>query len=190
MLEEQTLVWRLNQGQADALREVYERYKGDLVTLATTLLADKAQAEDVVHDVFVGFLNAPGKMRIKRSLGAFLATCVANRARNHTRRHRRLVGDGGEGLEGMAAREDAPDEVAASGEALREVAAALGQLPYEQREAVMLHLKSGLKFREIARIQAVSINTVQGRYRYGMEKLRTLLNRKVTPCEATTTSVN
>jgi len=56
---------------------------------------------------------------------------------------------------------------------------ALAQLPYEQREAVVLRLCSGMRFHAIARTQGVSINTVQGRYRYGLDKLKTLLDGKL-----------
>ena len=55
----------------------------------------------------------------------------------------------------------------------------MAELPYEQREAVLLHLHVGMTFRAIAQTQAVSINTVQGRYRYGLDRLRTLLNGKL-----------
>ena len=64
-------------------------------------------------------------------------------------------------------------------EELRRLAEALATLPYEQREVVVLHLKGDLTFREIARIQDTSINTVQSRYRYGIDKLRSLLNGEV-----------
>ena len=57
----------------------------------------------------------------------------------------------------------------------------MAQLPYDQREAVILHLQAGMKFREIANSQNVSINTIQSRYRYGLERLRSLLDGKVTP---------
>lgn len=56
------------------------------------------------------------------------------------------------------------------------LSAALAQLPYEQREAVVLKTKHEMKLRDIARLQGVSISTVHGRYRYGMNKLRALLN--------------
>jgi len=56
---------------------------------------------------------------------------------------------------------------------------ALAQIPYEQREVVTLHLKAGMKFREIARLQNGSVNTIQSRYRYGLEKLRLLLDDEV-----------
>ena len=61
-----------------------------------------------------------------------------------------------------------------------QVRLALAQLPYEQREVVVMHFKGGLTFREIAEWQEVSINTVQGRYRYGLDKLRQLLGERST----------
>ena len=56
----------------------------------------------------------------------------------------------------------------------------LGRLPYEQREIIVLHLHQEMRFREIAEALGVSINTVQSRYRYGPEKLRSILNSTVT----------
>ena len=53
---------------------------------------------------------------------------------------------------------------------------ALSQLTFEQREAVSLHAQTGMKFKAIAKLQNVSINTVQSRYRYGLDKLRSILD--------------
>lgn len=179
MFAEKLLVWRFNRGRKEALRAIYERHKDELVTLATALLADKADAEDVVQDVFVGFLQSSGKFRLTGSLGGFLATCVANRARNHNRSTRRRVQESAESMEVVAPEREQPDRAAVFGEALQHLGQALAKLPHEQREAVLLHLRSGLKFRAIAEVQAVSINTAQGRYRYGIDRLKTLLDGKV-----------
>jgi len=86
MLREVQLIWRFNRGHPDALRDIYEGHKHQLVTLAAALLLDKAEAEDVVHDVFVGFMRSGGRFRLTGSLKGFLATCVANRARNQNNR--------------------------------------------------------------------------------------------------------
>jgi RNA polymerase sigma-70 factor (ECF subfamily) len=64
-------------------------------------------------------------------------------------------------------------------EELKQLAEALATLPYEQREVVVLHLKGDLTFRAIAKVQDASINTVQSRYRYGIDKLRSMLNGEV-----------
>jgi len=188
MLEEKRLVWRFNRGHPDALREIYERHKVRLVTLATALLADKAEAEDVVHDVFVGILRSAGKFRLTGSLKAFLATCVANRARNRNRVSRRRVEHDGDWPDLVGPDNERPDWAAMFGEEQQQVGRALAGLPYEQREVVVLHLKGGMRFREIAQVQSASINTVQGRYRYGLDKLRTLLNAKASTCNEMMTS--
>jgi len=40
---------------------------------------------------------------------------------------------------------------------------AIAQLTYEQQEVIMLHLRGDMKFREIASLQGISINTVKSR---------------------------
>ena len=72
-----------------------------------------------------------------------------------------------------------PDVAAMFGEELRRLSMALEQLPYEQREVLLLHSYSDMKFKAIAKQQNVSINTVQGRYRYAMDKLRSMLDGEV-----------
>jgi RNA polymerase sigma factor (sigma-70 family) len=179
MLEDKRLVWRFNRGDFDALRGIYEKYKDDLVTLAAALLIDVSSAEDVVHDVFVSFMRSSGRFRLTGSLKGFLATCVANSARNKNKagQKRRAVALDETGP--VAAESNGPDGRTIFGEELRQLACALEQLPYEQREVLVLHSYGGMKFRAIARQQGVSINTVQGRYRYALDKLRSMLNGEV-----------
>lgn len=69
-----------------------------------------------------------------------------------------------------------PEQWAILNEQLERLHAAMTQLAFEQREAVALYLQAGLTFRDIARRQNTSVSTVQGRYWYGIEKLRSLLN--------------
>jgi len=53
---------------------------------------------------------------------------------------------------------------------------ALAKLPLEQREVIVLRTHSQMRFRTIAEMQGASVNTVKGRYRYGMQRLRTILD--------------
>jgi len=176
MLEDKLLIWKFNRGDREVLRNIYEKYKDDLVTLAAALLTDVASAEDVVHDVFVSFIESSRKFRLTGSLKGYLATCVANNARNRNKAGRRH-----QNAEAGPFMPDAnqPEAAAIFGEELRRLSLALGQLPYEQREVLLLHSYSGMKFKAIAKQQNVSINTVQGRYRYATDKLRSMLNGEV-----------
>ena len=83
------------------------------------------------------------------------------------------------GVESIASDPKGPDFTAMFGEELQRLAWALAKLPYKQRETLLLHVYSGMKFREIAMLSGESINTLKGRYRYGLDKLRTLLNSEV-----------
>jgi DNA-directed RNA polymerase specialized sigma24 family protein len=86
MLEDRLLILRFNRGDRSVLHRIYDKYKDDLATLAAALLMDVSSAEDVVHDVFISFLSLAGHFKLTSSLKGYLATCVANRARNVTRR--------------------------------------------------------------------------------------------------------
>jgi RNA polymerase sigma-70 factor (ECF subfamily) len=179
MMENKLLIWKFNRGNRDVLRRIYEKYKDDLVTLAAALLVDVGSAEDTVHDVFVSFINSAQKFRLTGSLKAYLATCVANNARNKNKAGKRYGSIGLDQAGPVVSDSNRPEFTAIFGEQMRRLTWALAQIPYEQREVLILHICTGMKFKAIAAQQDVSINTVQGRYRYAVDKLRSLLNSEV-----------
>jgi RNA polymerase sigma-70 factor (ECF subfamily) len=164
----------LSRADPDALRQIYNRYKNDLLTVAMALLADQDAAEDCVHDVFVHFAGTPADMRASRNLRGYLMRCVANRAKNIFKRQRlQRVHQTDE--QEYANEQDCPESrLIVSEESIR-IFEAMAKLSDEQREVVSLHIHGRMKFREIAEQLDISINTAQSRYRYGIEKLRTLL---------------
>ena len=174
MLEDELLKLRFLCGSSRALAQIYRKYADRLLTLATALLRDAGAAEDVVHDVFVKFAQADSSFRLTGSLRSFLTTCVVNRARDAQRRRRtaQALANASTG-ERTAITE--PLATLVDDEDARQVTMALDELPYEQREAVLLHITADMTFREIARVQGVSLRTAQGRYRYAMQKLRSML---------------
>ena len=179
MLEDKLLVWRFNRGDGDALRCIYEKYRTDLVKVAAALLNDRANVEDVVHDVFVSFAQNAGDFHLCGSLKGYLSICVTNRARDKNRallRQATLDPDGA-GRVGSAA--TGPDDPVVRSELSEKLDYALSQLPYEQREVIVLHIQSRMRFRQIARLKGISANTVMSRYRYGMNKLRSILDSEL-----------
>jgi len=179
MLEDRVLIWKFKCGSGGALRRIYQKYRKDLLRLATILLNDVSDAEDIVHDVFVLFAQSAETLKLSGNLKSYLLTCVANRARNKNRanQHRQTVGLGQ--AEAVVSDTKAPDQWLICSEELSKWSNTMAQLPYEQREVVILHLRAGMKFREIAALQGISVNTIKGRYRYGMDKLRSILNGEV-----------
>jgi len=174
MLEDRLLLWKVQRGDGEALRRVYEKYRHDLLGLAVTLSNDKAAAEDAVHDAFVSFVRIAPGLRLRTSLRSYLLTSVANRARNRNRANIPTPPS-------SCAAGSPADQTVWENERAMLIAQALAQLPGDQRETLLLHLQAGMKFREIAEAQDVSVNTIQSRYRYALEKLRSLLDGKVMP---------
>ncbi len=178
MLEDQLLKWKFRNGSTQALSRIYEKYADFLLTLAVALLNDVNTAEDVLHDVFISFANSAEKFRLRGSLKSYLATCIVNRVRDRMRADKRRPVSL-QAAELTIADYNSPYEQVLCSEESRLLNSAVARLPYEQREVVVLHIKGGLKFKDIAKQQGVSINTVQGRYRYGLNKLRSILDSEV-----------
>jgi RNA polymerase sigma-70 factor (ECF subfamily) len=185
MMEDQLLKWKLRRGSKEALAQVYQMYIDSMLTLAVGLLNNRAAAEDVVQDVFLSFARSAKDLRLHGSLRSYLMTAVLNRVRDRRRQLRR-----------QASRRDAtsyvstqpaepvcesagPEQAAIRAEEAIRVTGAIAELPDEQREVVLLRLKANLRFRDIARLQQTSVNTALGRYRYGLDRLRSLLNGEV-----------
>jgi RNA polymerase sigma-70 factor (ECF subfamily) len=178
VLEDRLLIWKFKRGSKDAFCRIYEKYRDDLLRLAMSLLNDAGVAEDIVHDVFTSFIRTGKQFQLTGSLKGYLATCVANRARNVNRTHRQQTAEL-DVTRLVASSSDRPDGWIISTEEFGRLSDALAQLPYDQRETVILHVQGGMKFREIAQFQDVSIKTAQSRYRLALDKLRALLNSEV-----------
>ena len=179
MLEDRLLVWRFKHGSTDAFRRIYEKYESDLLTLAANLLAEANAAEDVVQDVFISFVQSVEKFHLRGSLKGYLATCVANRARDCIRKRKRQRTVAANEAQQLISETNGPVQLVICSEELQRLRDALTELPYAQREAIVLHLHGDLKFRQIAKLQDVPIKTAQSRYRYGLDKLRSILDGEV-----------
>lgn len=178
MIEDEILKWRFRQGSKEALCRIYEKYLDYLLTLAVGFVNNFDTAQDIVHDVFVRFAASWQGFGQQGNLKSYLTTCVVNQARDQIRKIKHEPME----LEQAAltgSERDCPEQLVIGDELSRRLNNAVAELPYEQRETVVLHLKGGLRFREIAKLQDVSINTVAGRYRYGLDKLRSMLNDEV-----------
>lgn len=150
-----------------------------MLKLAVALLHDVSAAEDVVHDVFISFVQSAEEFKINGSLKAYLRTCVVNGVRNKARSDQvRCYVELSEAGP-IASGQNGTEQWAILKEESMRISKALVQVPFEQREVVVLHLHGGMKFREIARLQAVSVKTIQSRYRYGLDKLRSILDSEV-----------
>lgn len=178
MAEDHELARRLCQGDRDALRRIYEKYKDDLVRIGSCMLANWADAEDCLHDVFVSLAANSASVRPGGNLKGYLVTAIANRSRDRLRKRKRghEVGEmaSGNGDEIVAKVAD-PAAAMVEWEADDRLYRAITALPAQQRTVITLRLHGEMTFEEIAQQEGVSNNTIRSRYRYGLDKLRSSL---------------
>ncbi len=177
-MEDKLLVTRCKRGSRAALGRIYEKYKEDLFILAIALLNDTSAAEDVLHDVFITFVQGIDKFRLTGSLKGYLLTCVANRARNKNKAKHKQNTDLNE-AETVSTHSNNPPDSIMCNEELQQLRDAMVKIPHEQRQVILLHLHGAMTFRAIAGQQGIAVNTVKSRYRYGLDKLWLILNHEV-----------
>ncbi len=176
--DEQALLTAMASGNREAFDRIYLTYKDDLLTVLVWLLKDRPMAEDALHDVFVSLAQRRRPVELRGTLRNYLVTSCLNRARNLMRRRDRGQSLAREAASGPSLSAGSPAEQAIMTEECQRVVVAVATLPEEQREVVALRIHGQLAFREIAESLAISINTVQSRYRYAISALRTMLVRQ------------
>lgn len=161
------------------MRRIYEKYRNDLLKVAICLLNDKSMIEDIIHDVFISFARNAGRFQLNGSLKGYLSICVANRARDMNQKAKRKNKTDLDEVVRLGSDKGRPDNSAMFSELQDQLKYAMSQLSYEQQEVIILRLQSKVRFNQIAKAQDVSVNTVQSRYRYGLDKLRSILTNKL-----------
>jgi RNA polymerase sigma-70 factor (ECF subfamily) len=161
------LIQAMIQGSSEAFAEVYLRYRTRLHQYALSLVRSRMEAEDVVHDVFIGLAKQASDGRAPRELASYLYVAVRNRCFDGLRRGTRRRTEDVD-LELIVAPPGDLERV----EHRHRLNRALLALPAEQAEVVVLRTWHDLSFAAIAKLQSTSINTALSRYQYGLAKLR------------------
>jgi RNA polymerase sigma-70 factor (ECF subfamily) len=181
-LTDEELVHRISAGEAEALREVYERYKRAVYGLALRCLRVRESAEEVTLDVFTEvWKNAARYSEARARVGTWLMSIARHRAidalrRSGSRPHRHSVGWDDLPAEALPADEETPEAMFMGDEARRRVRQAVGALPVEQAEALALAFYDGLSHSEIAQSLGQPLGTVKTRIRLALAKLARILD--------------
>jgi RNA polymerase sigma-70 factor, ECF subfamily len=147
---------------------LYKDKASRLILYGRALGLSHSEAEDVLQETFIALLALS---QTPENPEHYLFRALRNRALNYKRSlWRRLARE----MESLRWFEKDPEESPAEREAMR----CLARLPPEQREVIVLKIWWERTFQEIADLLDLSPNTVAGRYRYGLDKLRASLKGK------------
>lgn len=150
---------------------VYRRCADAVYRLALSITRDRGTAEDVVQEAFCRVQQRIEALSDADACDGYVYRTARNLALDHVRKRAKaspLEADA------VALVDDPGDGLRSSEEAAR-LSAALLALPDEQREVVLLKVYDALTFARIAALTGAPLGTVQSRYRYGMARLRQLL---------------
>ncbi len=161
------------------MRTVYARCSGRAWAVALRILGSRADAEEVLQETFLEVWRRAREFDPSRGgVEAWVTTIARTRAIDRTRALgtvARIAEDATFQPPPVSATPVDPSEAASLGQDRARVAAAMKELPAEQRRVVELAYFEGLSQREIADRTGDPLGTVKTRARLALEKLATLL---------------
>ena len=175
--EETLLAQRIRTGDREALGELYDQYASVSLAVALRIVADRGQAEDLVHDAFVTVWEKIDRYDAARgSLRSWILTIVRNRAIDRVRAARPGMEIGEADEQSLLQTDTNPTwDATAARLGSQQLRAAMATLPNEQREAIELAYFGGHTYRQIAVLVGIAEGTANGRLRLGLAKLRSSL---------------
>ncbi|MCS6771628.1 MAG: sigma-70 family RNA polymerase sigma factor [Kiritimatiellae bacterium] len=176
--EEQRWIREYLEGQVDSLGKLVERTKRPLYAYICKMVGDRFDADEIFQEVWIRASRSLAQYRDKSLMG-WLCRIAHNLMIDRFRSQQSAVSldapyaDDGPALSDQLA-DPAPDPAEAAGamDLRARILEAVARLPPEQREVFLLRSEASLPFKEIARIQGVSINTALARMQYAIRKLR------------------
>ena len=154
-----------------AVELMWNCYAEDLLAYLQAVLCSRHDAEDALQTVFVRIVQKRHRLAKARRLDAYVYRIARNEAF-------RLIGRRKKGRTIEAVNESwliVSEDRREPNDLTEQLQAALARLPQPQREVIVMKIYRQKTFPEISGLLGLSQNTVASRYRYGMEKLRTLL---------------
>jgi len=176
---DQASLARVARGDQLAFAELYDRHARLVFSLALRILHERADAEDVVQEVFAQVWAQAGRYDASRgAVAAWMLMLTRSRAidRLRARRARPETAAESETAENVADLSATQDLELLSAEQVGRLQRALKDLPEAQRTALELAYYEGLTHAEVAQRLAEPLGTVKTRIRQAVIKLREALN--------------
>lgn len=185
---DQLLIRRAQQGDAQAVTELYMRYQRKVLNYRYRFVGNRQTAEDLTQETFIRVVRHLPSYRPTGPVAGWIYRIARNLALNRFR-HEKVAGEipldqpfgadaeegGSSPAEKLADPHPGPDQEAITADVGKKVQAALLQVPPVYREAVILCDVQGYAYREAAELLGCPIDTVASRLARGRAKLAELL---------------
>ena len=169
---DENLIIRMASNDGAAFRELYQQTSGVVYGFAMSILRNKHDAEDVMHDALIKIYTSAVSYKPSGNPMAWILTIVRNLCLNKIR--------AGKVCEDLSEYEDLAGSSDDSDMVLDRMVleAAMSILDAEERQIVVLHAMTGFRHREIAEILDLPVGTVLSKYNRAMKKMRREMESK------------
>ncbi|MHC4931285.1 MAG: sigma-70 family RNA polymerase sigma factor [Planctomycetota bacterium] len=183
---DETLVSRARSGDTAAFDALILRHQDRVYNMAYRMLGNREDALDLSQEVFITVFRGLGRFEAKARFSTWLYRVTVNRCRDalrrrgsvkHTRPQSLDAARDGESPREIASTGRPPPEEAMGREVRERVEGAIGELPEDTREVLILRDREDLSYEEIAEILAIPVGTVRSR----LNRARTLLRELLRP---------
>jgi len=176
--EETELIPRCQQGDQEALKEIFEKYQKKVYRIAYGVVRQREEALDIVQEVFIKLFRSIKNFKGRSHFYTYLYRMVMNTAIDHSRKAgKQFISSLDEegSFQPSDELEKGPEKILLHKELEERVKRAMGQLPAEQRAALVYREVEGLSYQEMAEAMGCSIGTVMSRLHYGRKRMQELL---------------
>lgn len=186
-LADEALLRRFNEGDAEAFEVLVRRYQRPLFNFILRSVRDRETAEELLQDVLLKVVQRSSEFQGNSKVSTWIYTiarnlCIDTSRKMVFRRHRSLDAplkgdepDGSTMLDRVAGAVPGADRSVIGQDLQVRIAAAVEELPDEQRDVFLMRELSNMPFKDIAEVVGVPENTVKSRMRYALERLQKAL---------------
>jgi RNA polymerase sigma-70 factor (ECF subfamily) len=172
------LIQRFRQGDRSAFNQLVLKYRNRVMGLATRMVGDRVEGEDLCQDIFVKVFQGLKSFEGGALFSTWLYRITANSCLNHKRRRgARSSGYAPEGLEANLTSAHNPDALLEKKQLRAVLEKAIGELPPEQRVVLILRDVEEQSYEAIASSLSIELGTVRSRLHRARAQLQARLRQ-------------
>jgi RNA polymerase sigma-70 factor (ECF subfamily) len=176
--EETEMISRCQQGDQEALKEIFDKYHKKVYRIAYGVVRQREEALDIVQEVFIKVFRSIKNFKGRSQFYTYLYRMVMNTAIDHARKAgKQFISslDQEGSFEPSDNVERGPERMLLQKELEGRVKLAMDKLPAEQKAALIFRDVEGLSYQEMSEAMGCSIGTVMSRLHYGRRRIQELL---------------
>ncbi len=156
---EKEILHRLQQGDKNAFGSLYSYYKDPALRFCVSIIKDKEEAENILHEVFIKIWNRRSSINPELNFSSYLFTSIKNKVFDHLKEVKKNELMKQNFLQNILLNQGEDQEV--KEERHQKLAIAIENLSARRKRIIKMNVEEGKSYAEIATQLNISKNTVK-----------------------------